>query len=376
MMILFAALVGLCSLWVVSGTLAVLAARRGRASSAHASPALTVLKPLCGADPDLAANLESFFRQDYPGRVQILFGVEDGRDPAIAIARAVARRHPEVECTLVIHGGGRALNPKIANLRGMVEHAAHDLLLVSDSNVRVPPCYLSEAIAVFGADPRVGLVTHLFSGAGERSLGAALENVQLNGFVAAGAALPTIFGDAAVVGKSMLFSRRVFESLGGFESVRDLLAEDFIIGKKFQHAGFEVCIAPTVVQATNGRLSLARCLERQLRWSILRVRLRGIAFLLEPLASPLLLAPCAIALLGLPAGLAWAAALMLLRDAGQWWLLRGPRRIWIPLLLAPLRELAMLGVWLVTPFVKHVRWRGHRVRVGAGTHAFATRQAV
>src|SRR4029079_16164183 len=115
--------------------------------------------------------------------------------------------------------------------------ASHDVVLVSDSNVVVPRHYVREAVELLLRDERPGMVTHLFAGIGEDGLGAALENVQLTGFCAAGAALPTVVGDALVIGKSMMFSRRTLDALGGLERVPDVLAEDWLLGKTFQHAG-------------------------------------------------------------------------------------------------------------------------------------------
>jgi ceramide glucosyltransferase len=360
------------TLWIVLGVAAVLftVARRGRRSIEPRG--VTILKPLAGADEDLEANLESFFRQDH-APIQIVFGVEGDGDPVIPIAERLIARHPDVDAVLIVHGGARAMNPKIRNLLPMLAKAKHDLLLISDSNVRAPRDYVSVAVETLVSGPETGLVTHLFRGIGERAIGAALENVQLNGFVAAGAALPTCAGDAAVIGKSMLFSRRAFESIGGFDSVKDMLAEDFLIGKMFQHAGYAVRIAPTILECRNGALPLDRFFARQLRWSMLRFRLRGVAFALEPLANPLAVAPIACLVLGVPGGIAWALAMTALRDAGQWLVLRGPERIWIPLLLGPVRDAAALATWIATPFARHVRWRGHRVRLGPGTYAYAAR---
>jgi ceramide glucosyltransferase len=236
--------------------------------------------------------------------------------------------------------------------------------------VRAPEGYLSEMVQTFNAEPRVGLVTNLFAGAGENSLGAALENVQLNGFCAAGAALPTLLGDALVVGKSMLFSRRKFEELGGFERVANVLAEDFVMGKMFQHAGLRVKIAKTVLDNVTAAMTFGGFMDRHLRWGMLRSRLRPAAYLLEPLTSPLLMLPFALVALG-PSGLIWAITLLALRDVGGWIALRGFSRAWIPVLLAPLRELMMFVVWLRAPFKRHVSWRGTRVRLGAGTLVYA-----
>jgi len=332
-------------------------------------PPVTVLKPLCGADPGLSGNLESFFAQDYP-EYEIVFGVEDPEDPAIGVAERLCRQHPRIQARIVVHRGSGATNPKVRNLLGMLPSARHDLLLVSDSNVRVPPHYLRDMVGAKLGAARVGLVSSLFAGRGEDTLGAALENVQLNGFCAAGATLPTTMGDAAVIGKSLLFSRAAFEQLGGFSRVAHLLAEDYVMGKMFQHAGYEVRLGSTVVDNVTTRMSVGAYLRRHLRWSMLRLRLRPLAYLLEPMTSPLALLP--IAWLGLgPTALPWTFGLLCLRDVGGWIALRGLRRAWIPLLLSPLRELSIFLVWLYAPLERHVTWRGHRVRIGAGTLLFA-----
>ncbi len=367
-------LIAASTAWTLLGLFAVARVVRRRRHCDRDAPPVTVLKPLCGADACLADNLESFFRLDYPD-FELLFGVDDPRDAAIAVVRTLMHRYPAVRAKLVVHGGARpaaatkkSLNPKVDNLRRMAPHAAHDLLLVSDSNVRAPASYLRDVVATFFADGErpAGLVTNLFAGAGEDTLGSALENTQLSGFCAAGVALPTICGDPAVVGKSMFFSRAAFETLGGFERVADVLAEDFVIGKLFHHAGWDVRLAQTRLETVTTGLTVRAFLARHERWAMLRWRLRPAPYVLEPLASPYLLIPAAMAVLG-PSGVWWAVALTALRDAGGWIVLRGPRRAWIPLVCSPLREVAMLYVWLRAPHKKHVSWRGHRVRLGAGT---------
>ncbi len=370
-------LVALCTVWTVLGFVNVVRiARRTRRRSilpGSARPPVSVLKPLCGADAGLAANLESFFAQSYP-EFELVFGVQDPADPAIAVVDALRARFPSVRCKLVIHEFAAGINPKVRNLRGMLPFAAHDLVLVSDSNVRAPRHYVAEMVDTLESRANVGLVTNLFAGTGEDGLGAALENVQLNGFCAAGAALPTALGDALVVGKSMLFSRRVLDGVGGFARVADVLAEDYVMGKMFQHAGYRVRIAPTVLHNVTSSMSVRAFMQRHLRWSMLRARLRPTAYALEPLASPLALLAPAVWLFG-AAGGAWALLLLLLRDVGGWVALRGWGRAWIPLLLAPAREVAMLVVWARGLFKRHVTWRGKRVRLGAGTLLFAPPEA-
>lgn len=364
-------LISLSSMWAVLGLVAVRwTIKRPHVMSHLDQPGISVLKPLCGADPALSENLQSFFEQDY-ANMELLFGVVDARDPAIPIAEGMCRRYPHVRARIIVHAGGRALNPKVANLVGLLPEATHDLLLVSDSNIRAPRDYLATAAATFMASPDTGLVTNLCAGADERSLGAALQNIQLNGVAAAGVALPTVVGDALVIGKSMLMSRAQFDALGGFARVSDILAEDFVIGKMVQYAGLSVRIAPTVLLNVTQGMSVTAFVARELRWATLRKRLRPWARWLELVASPFAMIPFAWIAMGPTSAIAWSLGVLWIRDVGGWLLLRGSRRAWIPLFCSPLREASMLAVWVAATFKQHIAWRGHRVRVGAGTIAFA-----
>jgi ceramide glucosyltransferase len=359
--------------WVVAGLAAVLGVTRRSRALIDKPPSVSVLKPLCGADPDLRENLESFFRQDHTS-MELLFGTVDASDPALDVVRELARAYPEVPCHIVVHPGEGALNPKVDNLLGLLPRAKFDLVLVSDSNVRAPTHYVRELSTLYSRE-KPGLVTNLFAGVGESSLGAALENVQLAGFCAPGSALPTLLGDPLLVGKSALFSRRRLERLGGLRRLSDVLAEDFVMGKTFAHAGSRIILAPTVLETVTRGLTLKAMLARHLRWSMMRYRLRPLAAALEPVVSPLALLPLAWLVLG-PWALAWAAALLTVRDVGGWVALRGPYRWYLPLLLSPLRELLVLGVWCVAPLKQHVSWRGKRFRLGAGTLLYLEQNGV
>jgi ceramide glucosyltransferase len=369
-------LVFACTVWTLLGALSVaIVTRRRRSPPLRNAPAsVTVLKPLCGADPSLEANLESFFRQDYPA-YELVLGVEDPDDPAAAVARKLIGRHPERPAKLVIHSLRSGTNPKVRNLRGMMPHAEHDLVVVSDSNIRAPSHYLRELVGEYHRGPEpVGLVTNLVQGAGEDRLGAALESVQLVGFCAAGIAGPSLFGEALVIGKSMLFSRSKLEELGGLDCLSNVFAEDYVMGKMFQHAGYAVRVAPTPVENVTTGSTLKSFVSRQRRWAMLRSRLRPLAYVLEPVTSPLAMLPFAWPLLG-PWALAWAALLLLVRDVAQWLVIAGPRRIWMPLVLSPLREALSLWVWVRAPFCRHIAWRGRRVRLSSGTLAYAARRS-
>ena len=145
---------------------------------------MTIFKPLKGLDEELEQNLRSFFQLDYPC-FQLLFCVADANDPAIEVVQKLQREFPDHDAQLIVGCPAFGLNPKVESLAAMDRHRKHDVILISDSNVRVRPSYLRET-ACYLAEPGVGLVTNLFAGVGEVHASAVLENLQLNGFIAGG----------------------------------------------------------------------------------------------------------------------------------------------------------------------------------------------
>jgi len=361
------------TLWTALGIWALLRVTRSQRRQLTHAPPVSILKPLCGVDADLEANLESFFSQSYPS-YEVVFGIE-GEDEALArVVQKVRARFPAVPCRTVHHLGGAARNPKVRNLLAMLEGATHDLFVISDSNVRVSPDYLEDLVAT-RVETGAGIVTNVIAGVGERSLGAAVEAVQLNGFCAAGAALPTLLGEASVIGKSMLMSRRELDALGGLHKVADVLAEDFVLGKMFQHGGGRVVLARTVVQNVTGGESIASCFGRHRRWATLRWRVKPAPFVLELLTSPVVLIGIVFFTGGsLSTYVPWAFFLSASRDLVGWVVLRGAHRWYLPILFGPLRELVSLGAWIVAPWKRRVAWRGTQMQLGAGTILFEAKK--
>jgi ceramide glucosyltransferase len=359
--------------WVVTGPVVLFRVRRRQAPDHRAvtdAEPVSVLKPVAGIDDGLETNLRTFFVQNYP-RYEIVFGVQGEEDPALELIRRLMREHPEVDARVVVHDGGRGINPKVSNLRAMLTAARHDVMVVSDSNIRVHPSYLREMQGEMSR-PKVGLVTSLFAGVGEKTLGALVENAHLNATVVAGVVVPSeVFGHPVAVGKSMMFRRSLIDKIGGLESVAYVLAEDYVIGRMFHEAGFDVRLCPEPVMNVVAKNSLGSFCRRQLRWNMIRLRLQPFPFLLEPLTVPLFTAALAI-LLGAPAWwtLGWALGITAARDAAQWIMMRGPRGLVPALLVIPLRELLVFGVWMATFPKRHVSWRGNRVRVSAGTRLY------
>jgi len=358
----------LATAWILLGLASMARATQRPLRSPTSRVPVTVLKPLAGADPNLEQNLRSIFEQDHPN-YEVLLGVELANDPAAVVAQRVRAQYPHVPSRLVVTAGKEAKNPKVRNLLGLLPHASHDLCVISDSNVRTPPDYLSDLVRTREREG-AGLVTSLVVGTGEQDLGSAAECAQLNGFCTPSSCLPTSVGSAAIIGKSILFSRTELERLGGLEKVADVLAEDFVLGKMYQHAGFRLAVASTVIENVTGQVSMSRFFARQQRWAALRWRVAPAGFVLEGMTSPFVLLLVAVFFGGSDLtswAVAWMLALALVRDIGGWVILRGFRRAWIPLLVLPFKEAISLAAWLTAPFTRTITWRGRRLRLGAGT---------
>lgn len=363
-LLLLAPLSLLLTLLAHAAVFVVLAPRKR--SRAHA-PAITVLKPVKGAEEGLYENLASFARQDYP-EFELLIGADDPRDPALVIARRVKADHPAAR--IQVHSGARnlGLNPKVNLLAALSDHARHAHLLISDSNVRVGPQYLRETAAEL-ADPEVGMVTNVIVGQGEGA-GALLENLHLASFVAGATSLARVAsGRACVIGKSMLFRRADLERLGGWWPLRSVLAEDYVLGRAFELAGFKVAMSPYVIRTVNDGWTVERFLNRHLRWAQMRRRLSPGAFLSELLLNPVLwIAVCAVffrdvrllALFALGIVVKCGADALVLRRLGP-----APRPA--QLLLVPVKDLLIAAVWAVGAFRRTVDWRGNKMRIGRGS---------
>jgi ceramide glucosyltransferase len=333
------------------------------------APRITIFKPLAGTDEDLLANLESFAQIDYPS-FEVLLGVASPSDPAFALASHFVAQHPDLDAHVLVTDPDAAINPKVAQLAGLERVATGDVYVISDSNVRVSPSYLWSLVSEL-RDERVGLVWSLFAGTGERTLGAALENLQLCASTVPGlVAMNCVIARPLAVGKSMAVRRRDLARVGGFLSVGDVLAEDHVLGRRFLDCGFALRTSLEVVENRNVSCSVMRTIERHTRWSKIRRLLFPAGFATEPILNPILassialvVAPCEITgtMLCVACVLQTAMALMAVRLLTRTWM------SWRYLPLEIVRSYVALLCWLRACGSRRIEWRGHAFLLKRGT---------
>ncbi len=350
-------------------------------------PPISVLKPLKGADDGLFENLAALARQDYPV-FELVCGAADPDDPALAVARRVAADFPGADVRIVAGVPPLGLNPKVGLLAGLARRARHEHLLISDADVRPGPGYLRALGAAAAGDsthPPAALVSSVLTGANlaadrRPAAGALCDELHLGTFVAAGVAAASAAGRPCVVGKSMLFSSRDLAALGGWRTVADVLAEDYVLGCAFAAARRRVALSNHVLPVASGRHRLRDFTARHLRWCQMRWRLAPLAYLGEALLNPVpALVATAVTAAGLSLhgdGAGWAVAAaaatagIALKAAADGWLLgrlAGRRIPSARLAWIPLKDLLIAAVWALAPWKRTVAWRGSRLRIGAGS---------
>ena len=338
--------------------------QRPRPRRAAATGAVTVLKPLCGEDPDLAANLRSFCLQDYP-RFQVVFGVREADDPAVPVVRRLIAEMPTADLTLVIDGRLRGRNLKVANLQNMLPEARHDLLVIADSDMRVGRHYLAEMCAPL-ADPTVGLVTCLYRGVPVGGLWSRLACLHVNhGFLPQAALADALGAGAGCFGASIGLRRETLERIGGFGAIADDLADDYALGAAVRRLGLRIELSSLLVDNVIVEPSLGALFRHELRWARTIRSVAPLGFLASIVTQPVVTAVLAVALGALPlAAPAMLILALLCRAVSVRLIDRSLRLPASPLALLPLRDVLSFAVFVASFFARRVEWRDRTFQVG------------
>ena len=358
------------------GLLTIVAARRVmRAAPAQAPrtwPSVALLKPLHGDEPGLLANLESFAAQDYPADVSLFMGVAHAEDPAFAVAERLAAAHPERMIRLVADAAAHGANRKVSNLVNIDREALRagaggEVVVLSDSDIRVAPDYLRTIVAALLA-PGVGAISCLYCGRPAGGLWSRLAALGIDAHFLPNAALGIAFGLARpCFGSTIALRRTTLAEAGGLRSFADQLADDYALGEAVRGRGLEVAFPPIVVDHLCVEENFADLWSHELRWArtIRAVNPGGYA-------GSVLTHPAGLALLAaLAAGLApWSlgllAAAIALRLAVHASLQRIFRLGRGGLALLPLRDLLSFAVFLWSFAGRSVAWRGEKLDVARG----------
>lgn len=337
---------------------------------AQAFPPISILKPLKGIDPEIYESFRSHCGQDYP-EFEIIFGVSDSNDPAVASVERLKREFPDRAISLIVCRQILGPNVKVSNLEQMVRAARYDLLIVNDSDIRVESDYLRRVAGPF-THADVGMVTCLYRGVAAPTIGSRLEALGISTDFGAGVLIAQQLegGLRFGLGSTLAFRRADLVQIGSFKALVDFLADDYELGKRIAGLNKRVVLSDVVVETHLPAYNMGGFISHQLRWfrGVRDARKAGYIGLVTTFGVLWALLACifsgfaswswaALAIvLALRISLAVVMCKSVLHDTGSL------RSLW----LLPLRDLIAVGVWLVS-FTGHtVTWRGERFRLQNG----------
>ena len=342
--------------------------RKEQKTGADFTPPVSCLKPIRGLDVEAYENYASFCRQDYPD-YEILFCVDEN-DPAVPVLQRIVKDFPNRRIRLLYGSGRDAINDKVARLVRLVNEASHDMLVITDGDVRVRPDYLRTVVAPF-RDPNLGAATCLYASTEENSF---LEQVQSIGMVSdffAGIMVAwQLDGVKFTFAQSILTTRKNLEGFGGYETIENRPADDLWIGRLADEQGLKTKLLPYVVQTVADFKSFRELIHKRLRWMTVMRRMRpwghlGLVFTWGLPWSLIAIAvhpTAAIALSYFSTYLVMRIAMTLLLGT---WGMKQPG-IWKQLPLIPLWDAIAFCIWLVSFSRNTIRWRGIDYRIRGG----------
>jgi len=348
---------------VVYSLLSILAAWRylaARPPALKSIEPISILKPLAGLDLDLESRLRTFFEQDYAA-FEILFAVRSGDDPAAQVVSKLQKQYPNIPTRLIVTGEPPYPNAKVYSLERMLVAAANDLVVMSDSDIHVTADLLRTVAAEF-QDPHVGVATCPYRAVPGPSFWSRLETTGMNAdFWASALVARMVEGVRFAVGPTIVARRSVLESIGGFDCLKDYLAEDFVMGKFAAEAGHGVILSSYVIDHHIDSVTLRQSVAHRLRWVRSTRRSRPMGYLGQLFTMPL---PLALLLFVVrPEWWPVPAIATVIRSLAAYTVSARVLKARLNWLLLPVEDLAGFCFWLAGFFGDTISWRGRRYRL-------------
>ena len=331
------------------------------------APPVTVLKPVRNDDGQLYSNLRSFCDQDYP-LYEVLFGVRNADDPAVAVVDRLIREFPQLDLACIVTGAPIGSNRKVSTLEALSRFARYDTLVVADADMRVGPDYLRAVVTPL-ADPSVGLVTCLYRGIASGGLASTLGAMFINEWfipgVMVGARLAPLRN---AFGATLACRGDVLASIGGFAALADHLADDYMMGALISRRGLRIVLAPYLVSNIVVEQNLRGLVFHELRWVRTFRTVRPLAYVWTGVTHGIPLAMLLLAVAGpTPAAMTALAVNVLIRCGGRVALYRrlGVPMRWSTARLVPVRDVLSFALWALSFLGRQVHWGDERFSVDA-----------
>jgi ceramide glucosyltransferase len=341
----------------------------GLRSASGFAPPVSNLKPVRGLDPDAYENLASFCNQDYPD-YEILFCVGDADDPALPVIQKLAADFPQCRIRVLFGSGRNATNDKVAKLARLVSEAQHEVVVISDSDVRVRPDYLRTVVAPL-ADPQVGAVTCFYVPTHETTAVQSLQSVgMLADFYPGILVAWQLDGVKFALGPTIATTRAHLAGFGGYQAIENQPADDLLVGRLIADQGYTVELLPYCVSTVADYQSFTDLFHKRLRWIVVMRHMRpwGHLGLIFTHGLPWCLAAIAVAP-SLPVAGAYLGTYLLLRGAITRTIgVRGLKQpvSWKKLVLIPVWDAMAFAIWLISFGRKTIRWRDNEYYIRDG----------
>lgn len=324
------------------------------------TPSVSNLKPIRGLDPDAYENFASFCRQDYPD-YELLFCVGEEDDPAFPILQKLSRDFPERRIRIFVGSGGAGANDKVLKLARLVREAQHEVVVISDSDVRVRPDYLRTLVAPL-ADPRVGAVTCFYVPLEDKTITDSLQTIGMfSDFYVGILVARQLDGVKFALGTTISTTRSRLAGFGGYEAIKDRPADDLLVGRLIAEQGCEVELLSYTISTVADYGSMRDLLHKRLRWIVVMRHLRPWGHLGLLLTQGLPWTLTAIALHpSVGVALGYLGVYLVLRLAMTWMVgIRGLKQdgVWKKLALIPVWDALAFGIWLISFARSSIRWR-------------------